>query len=96
MSICSSVKSLELSDRTNRPKIVEVTLPSRRFSRGCMEKLGVLFSRYAGMDRVEILVRSSSGDTMRLALPARVDAHSPLLLEQVRDVLGQEGAIALV
>ncbi|MDO4537333.1 MAG: DNA polymerase III subunit alpha, partial [Coriobacteriales bacterium] len=94
--ICSSVQPLELSDRTNRPKIVEVTLPSNRFSRGCMEKLGTLFSRYAGMDRVEILVRSSTGDTMRLALPTMVDAHSPLLLEQVRDILGREGAVELV
>ena len=46
--------------------------------------------------RVEILVRSGSGDTMRMALPTRIDAHNQIMLQQVRDILGREGSIALV
>ena len=94
--ICSKVEPLELSDRTNRPKIVEVTLPSSKLSRGRMEKLGTVFSRYGGMDSVEILVRSGSGDTMRMTLPTRIDAHNQIMLQQVRDIVGREGSIALV
>lgn len=94
--ICSAVEALELTDATNKPKVVEVVMPSHRLSRGCMEKLGTVFARYGGMDRVEILVRSSTGDTMRMALPTRVDARNVILLEQVRDILGREGDVVLV
>ena len=94
--ICSAIDSIELSDRTNKPKIMEVVVPSHRFSRGRMEQLGMVFGRYVGMDRVEILVRSSSGDSMRMALPARVDAHNQNMLYEVRDILGREGDVVLV
>jgi DNA polymerase-3 subunit alpha len=85
-----------LSDATNKPKIVEVVLPSNRLSRGRMEQLGTVFSRYGGLDRVEILVRSSTGDTMRMALPTRVDAHNGLMLAEVSDIIGREGNVVLV
>ena len=94
--ICQKVEALELSDRTNRPKIVEVVLPSSLLSRGRMEKLNSTLSRFSGMDRVEILVRSGSGDTMRMALPLRVDAHNVHMLTLVRDILGKEGEVVLV
>jgi DNA polymerase-3 subunit alpha len=94
--ICSRVDALELSDATNKPKIVEVVLPSNRLSRGRMEQLGTVFSRYGGLDRVEILVRSSTGDTMRMALPTRVDAHNGLMLAEVSDIIGREGNVVLV
>ena len=61
-----------------------------------MEKLNTTLSRFGGMDRVEILVRSGAGDTMRLALPQRVDAHNPLMLTLVREILGTEGDVVLV
>ena len=94
--IASSVESLELSDATNKPKVVEVVMPSSKLSRGRMEKLGTVFSRFQGMDRVEILVRTSTGDSMRMALPAMVDARNPILIEEVRTVLGREGQVVLV
>ena len=94
--ICSAVESLELSDRTNRPRIVEVVMPSSRLSRGRMEQLGTVFSRYGGLDRVEILVRSSDGQSMRLALPVQVDAHNTLMLAEVNDIVGREGRVELV
>ena len=71
-------------------------MPSSKLSRGRMEKLGTVFSRFQGMDRVEILVKTSTGDSMRMALPAMVDARNPILIEEVRTVLGREGQVVLV
>ena len=94
--ICQKIDALELSERTNKPKTMEVVLPSNRLSRGRMEKLNATLSRFSGMDRVEILVRSGTGDTMRLALPLRIDARNSLMHTLVRDVVGAEGDIVLV
>ena len=91
--ICSRVEALELSDATNKPKLMEVVMPSRRLSRGCMEKLGLVFSRYGGLDNVELCVRAETGDVMRLSLPVRVDARNMLMLAEVHDVLGREGNV---
>ncbi|MEE8704176.1 MAG: DNA polymerase III subunit alpha [Olsenella sp.] len=93
--ICSTVEPLELNDRTNRPKVFEVMMPSRMLSRGRMEQLGSIFSRYAGLDRVEILVEGASGETLRMALPTRVDAHNMVLRAEVCDLLGKEGTVVL-
>ncbi|MBR3157810.1 MAG: DNA polymerase III subunit alpha [Atopobiaceae bacterium] len=94
--ICSAVEALELSDATNKPKVMEVIMPSRRLSRGCMEKLCLVFSRYGGMDKVELCVRSETGDTMRLALPLTIDARNMLMLAEVHDVVGREGDVVFV
>ncbi|MDD6692819.1 MAG: DNA polymerase III subunit alpha [Olsenella sp.] len=93
--ICSTVEPLELNDRTNRPKVFEVMMPSRMLSRGRMEQLGSIFSRYVGLDRVEILVEGASGETLRMALPTRVDAHNMVLRAEVCDLLGKEGSVVL-
>ena len=93
--ICSTVEPLELNDRTNRPKVFEVMMPSRMLSRGRMEQLGSIFSRYGGLDRVEILVEGASGETLRMALPTRVDAHNMVLRAEVCDLLGKEGSVVL-
>ena len=61
-----------------------------------MEQLGGVFSRYSGMDHVELCVRSDTGDTMRLALPMQVDARNMLLLAEVHDILGREADVILV
>ena len=94
--ICMSVKALELSDKTNKPITVEVILPSYRLSRGRMEQLGAVFSRYEGLDSVELCVRSDSGDMMRMALPAHVDARNTLMLAAIHDILGREGEVVLM
>ncbi len=94
--ICSSVTALELNDSTNRPKVVEVMMPSRTLSRGRMEQLGSILSRYAGLDYVQVLVEGSGGDMMRMELPARVDARNTVLLAEVTDLLGFEGTVSVV
>jgi DNA polymerase-3 subunit alpha len=94
--ICSAVEALELTDATNKPKVIELSMPSSRLSRGCMEKLGYLFGRYEGMDTVEIVCYASTGETVRLALPVKVDAHNDILLQQVRGILGRDGEVVCV
>jgi len=93
--ICSAVDPLELTDETNKPKLVEVRLPQHRLSRGCMEKLGYVFSRFGGMDSVELIVCSGDTDVLRLSVPARIDARNELFLSQVRGIVGREGQVEL-
>jgi DNA polymerase-3 subunit alpha len=61
-----------------------------------MEKLGSVFTRYSGMDSVEIIVCSGDDDILRLSVPARIDARNDFLLSQVRDIVGKEGQVSLV
>jgi DNA polymerase-3 subunit alpha len=93
--ICTSVEALELNERTNRPKILELMMSSRMLSRGRMEQLGAILSRYNGLDNVELLVEGASGDTMRMALPTKVDAHNMVLRAEVTDLLGKGGQVVL-
>ncbi|WP_058270208.1 DNA polymerase III subunit alpha [Olsenella massiliensis] len=92
--IASSVESLELSDRTNRPKVFEVCVSARLLSQERMELFQSILVRYAGLDRVELLVESDAGDLMRLLLPTKVDARNAILLAEVEDFVGREGHVA--
>jgi DNA polymerase-3 subunit alpha len=85
---------MELSDRTNKPKVMEVFLTPRLLSYDRMQNLNAIFGRYAGMDRVELLVEELSGNTMRMELPCRVDARNMLLKAEVMDLIGVEGHVA--
>ncbi len=91
--ICQDVQAMELSDRTNRPKVFEVFMTPRMLSYDRMQDLSAIFSRYGGMDRVELFVQEASGNTMRMELPMRVDARSVLLKAEVIDLIGQEGRV---
>lgn len=93
--ICTSVQPLILDDSTNRPKVFEVMMPSRMLSRGRMEQLGSILSRYGGLDHVELYVESASGDTMRMTLPMRIDAHNMVLRAEVNDLIGKEGQVVV-
>jgi DNA polymerase-3 subunit alpha len=92
--ICQEVKALELSERTNKPKVFEVYLTPKLLTYDRLQYLNSIFARYAGMDRVELLVQEASGNTMRMELPTRVDARSALLEAEVKDLIGQEGHVA--
>ena len=85
---------MELSDRTNRPKVFEVSMTPRMLSYDRMQNLNSIFARYGGMDRVELLVTDASGTTMRMELPTRVDARNVLLKAEVVDLIGQEGHVS--
>ena len=91
--IVSSISAMELNEHTNRPKVIEVYLPLRMLSTGRMEALQSIFSRYGGMDRVELMVESASGDLMRMELPTKVDARNMVLMAEVKDFVGAEGHV---
>ncbi len=93
--ICQDIRPLELSDRTNRPKVFEVFLTPRMLSYDLLQSLSSILARYGGMDRVELLVQEASGATMRMELPTRVDARSALLEAEVAELLGQGGRVAV-
>ena len=91
--ITSSIEAIELSEATNKPKVVEVYLPSRMLSIDKMERLQSIFVRYAGLDRIELMVESNAGDIMRMELPAKVDAKNMVMLAEVDDFVGREGYV---
>jgi len=94
--IVEHLEALELSERTNRPKTIEVCVSSRMLSLERMELLQSILARYGGMDRVELLVESAAGDLVHLTLPTRVDARNIVLLAEVEDLVGRDGHVQLV
>ena len=93
--ICSRIEALELNERTNRPKVFEVYIPSRMLSMDRMETLQSIFDRYNGLDHIELMVESSCGDMMRMELPTKVDAKNMVLLAEVKDFVGRDGHVQI-
>ncbi len=89
------VQALVLNDKTNRPKTVEVMIPSNKMSQLLVENLSQTFARYQGLDMVELRVERTDGSTMRIDLPTRVDARNVVLLAELRDLLCGEGHIVV-
>ena len=94
--LAQKVEPIELSEKTNKPKVLEVRLQSRCLSRTFMEDLQEVFGRYKGLDRVELLVGSESGQTMRMEIPTKVDAHNVVLFAEVQTLLDGNGTAVLV
>ena len=94
--ICSNIEPLVLSDEANRAKVIEINIPARMLSRTRMDELGAMFGRYRGMDRVELRVEGSSGETMRMELPSRVDAHNMVLLAEIADLFERLATVRVV
>lgn len=89
--IASKVEALELSEKTNRPKVLELLMGNSCLNRHFMESLSGILVRYPGLDQVEIRVEEASGDTMRLEIPCKVDAKNMLMFAELTDLLGEEG-----
>ena len=89
----SEVEPIELEGEANQPKIFEILMNSSRLNRDTLEHLQEMFGRHTGFDRVELRVEESSGDTMRMELPAKVDATSPMLRAEVLELLGADGSV---
>ena len=94
--IASTVEGMELNERANRPKVLEVCMTPRQLSQDRIETLQSILSRYNGFDHVELLVEGASGGTMRMALPVKVDARNMVLIAEVRDLMGHDGHVQLV
>lgn len=92
----SAVEPIELDDENNRPKVLEILMPSRLLSREFMERMNRVFGEHRGMDRVELRVEESGGQTMRMELPSKVDASSMVLGAILREMLGAEGRVQVV
>ena len=85
--IAQEIEALQLDEKTNQPKVLEILMPSRSFSRHYMEKIKAVICRYEGMDRVEIRMEMTTGETMRMELPCRVDAGNFVLRAELDDLL---------
>jgi DNA polymerase-3 subunit alpha len=93
--LAQKVEPIELSDKTNKPKVLEVLMQSRCLSRTFMEGLQQILGRYPGLDHVELRVEANSGDTMRMEIPTKVDAHNVVLFAEVTALLGDGGKAVL-
>ena len=94
--ICQAVEAMVLDEQTNRPKLLEVSMPPRMLSYDRMQRLNDIFSRYVGMDHVQLLVRESGGSTMRMELPSRVDAHNMVLLAEGAELFDRTATVKVV
>ena len=94
--ICTSVVPMELNEKTNKPRVMEVFMTPRMLSYDRMEQLNSILKRYVGLDHVELMVSNANGETMRMELPTRVDGHNMVLAAEVRDLVGEEGHIQFV
>ena len=93
--LASAIEPLELSDKTNQPKVLEVMLESCALSRMLLERLQGVFELHPGMDRVELFVDSADGNRLRMEVPAKVDAKNVMLMARVQDLVGKDG-VAIV
>ena len=85
--IASEIEALQLDEKSNQPKSLEILLPSSSFSRQLMERIKAIICKYAGFDRVEIRMEMTSGETMCMELPCRVDAGNFVLRAELDDLL---------
>lgn len=89
--LATAVEPLELSEKTNKPKVLEIMLEPSALSRSMLEQLQKLLSLHQGFDRVELFVVSESGDRLRMEVPCRVDAKNVMLMARVQDLLRDKG-----
>ena len=93
--MCAEITKLDLDERSNRPKVLEINLPANLLSRTRMDALVGVLGHYAGLDHVELRVESAEGNTLRMELPTRVDARNMVLLAEVTDLVGREGQVVV-
>ena len=94
--LATTVEPLELSEKTNKPKILEVMLEPSALSRVMLEQLQKVFSLHPGMDRVELYVVSENGERLRMEVPVRVDAKNVMLMARIQDLVGSRGSAKVV
>ena len=93
--ICSDIEGMDLDDKSNRPRVVEINIPAGQLTRPCMEDLVGILTRYPGLDRVELRVSGANGDTMRMELANKVDSHNMVMMAELSDVVGRMGRVRL-
>lgn len=93
--IAQEVESLHLDDSANKPKVIEVMLPSAQLNRSLAMRLQSILGRYEGMDHVELWLESEEGEMQRAQLPVRVDARNMVLLAEVDDLVSRIGKVVV-
>ena len=94
--IAQEVNPIELNSANNTPKTLVIHMPASQLKRQAIETLGQIFSRYPGMDCIEIRVETDMGDVMRMEIPTRIDGRSMVLLTELKDFIGQSGYAQIV
>ena len=94
--LATAIEPLELSEKTNKPKVLEVMLEPSALSRLLLEQLQKVFGLHPGLDRVELFVESASGDHLRMEVPTRVDAKNVMLMARVQDLIAGKGIAHVV
>ena len=91
----TEIEAMELSEKTNRPRVLEVEVPSSKLSHELVQVLKSTLSAHPGHDLVEIRVVSQSASAMRLELPMHVDARDVQLHFELNDIVGEGGRVAI-
>ena len=94
--LATAIEPLELSEKTNKPKVLEVMLEPSALSRLLLEQLQKVFGLHPGLDCVELFVESASGDHLRMEVPTRVDAKNVMLMARVQDLIAGKGIAHVV
>ena len=94
--IAQEVNAIELNGVNNTPKTLVIHMPATQLERHVIETLSQIFSRYPGMDCIEIRVETDMGDVMRMEIPTRIDGRSMVLLTELKDFIGQGGYAQIV
>ena len=94
--IAQEVNPIELNSANNTPNTLVIHMPASQLQRQAIETLGQIFSRYPGMDCIEIRVETDMGDVMRMEIPTRIDGRSMVLLTELKDFIGQSGYAQIV
>ncbi len=88
------LEALELNEEDARPSHLELSVPSRAFDQNRSAGLNRILRSYPGRDGVVLMVQQADGRKFRAELPVSVDAQSPILKAEIRDLFGPEAMIA--
>jgi DNA polymerase-3 subunit alpha len=69
-------------------------VPSRTFDQNRSARLSRILQSYPGRDAVVLMVQQADGRRFRAELPVSVDAQSPIMKAEIRDLFEQEVMIA--
>ena len=89
--LATAIEPLELSEKTNKPKVLEVMVSPQSLSRLFLERMQNIFELHPGMDRVEVFVVGTEGERLRMEVPMRVDAKNVMLMARIQDLVGKNG-----
>jgi DNA polymerase-3 subunit alpha len=94
--LAQKIELLELNEKNNKPKSLEVLVPGKLLNRSLVERMQASFRRHSGLDRVGLYVEVPDGTMMHMEVPDRVDARNVVLFAEMQALVGDEGKVMLV